>query len=168
MREIELKFKVKNFKNIVPKLKKLGAKLLWQGIEENYYFDTPNADLKKKSVYLRIRKWPGHSNSLTLKVSPLHKTKKYKILREYQVSVSDLKTTRIILENLGFVEKWHYKKYRKHWKLGGVVIELDWVKNHRIVEIEGSKKKINELAKKLGLDFKDSTTKGYLNILNLV
>jgi len=158
MQEIEAKFRVKNFRNITPKLRKIKARLVWRGIEECFFFTN-------KRHNLRLKKWPGYSNTLTLKTEPKRLSKKYKIRNEYQIEVNDIKITRDMLKILGFVEHFQYKKYREHWKWKDASIELDKIKNMHFVEIEGSKKRINELARILKLDWQQSTTKGYLAIL---
>lgn len=113
---------------------------------------------------MRLRKWSGHSNTLTLKVKSLEDTK-YKLRDEYQIEINDIFTAAEILKNLGYGEVLNYKKYREHWKLGDSSIELDELNGIKIVEIEGSKEKINELAGILNLDFEKSTTKSYPQIL---
>ena len=165
MKEIEVKFKVKNFKHIIPKLKKLGARLVWQGLEENIFFDFPAGKLKRQGVMLRLRKWPEHSNLLTLKARTGRRSKKYNVNDEYQIKIDDIKSTKEILKNLGLIEWFYYKKFRQHWTLGKTAIELDKLRYIYFVEIEASKKKINELAKILELDWKQSNTKNYLEIL---
>ncbi|MCH7759499.1 class IV adenylate cyclase [Patescibacteria group bacterium] len=165
MKEIEVKFKVKNFRNIIPKLNKLGARLVWQGLEQNVFFDFPAGKLKKQGVVLRLRKWPGHSNLLTLKTGGGQSSKKYNVRDEYQIKIDDIKSTKEILKNLGLVECFYYKKFRQHWTLGKTAIELDKLRHIYFVEIEAPKKEINELAKILGLDWKQSNTKNYLEIL---
>ena len=82
-----------------------------------------------------------------------------------QIKIDDIKSTKEILKNLGLVECLYYKKFRQHWTLGKTAIELDKLRHIYFVEIEAPKKEINELAKILGLDWKQSNTKNYLEIL---
>ena len=165
MKEIELKFKVANFREIIPQLKKLGGKCVWRGTEESWFFDTPAKTLKKKRQMLRLRSWAGHSHSLTLKLEPERSHKRYKVRDEFQIIVDDINVTREILKHLGFVEYIRYKKYREHWKLPGAYIELDILKHLHFVEIEASKDRINQLVQILRLDWSQTTTQGYLSIL---
>lgn len=165
MKETEVKFRVKNFGGIVKKLKKMGAVLDWRGLEASYYFDTPDNKLKTKKQNLRLRKWSGHSNTLTLKIPPRKNHKKYKVQNEYQIEINNIKTAADILKNLGFVECLRYKKYRQHWKIKGASIELDAMDGRRFVEIEASENKINELAEVFNLDWNLATTKSYVSIL---
>src|SRR3989344_1840606 len=150
MKEIEIKFRVKNFRGVIPKLEALGAKLEWRGTEESYFFDTPKKTLKHKHYMLRLRRWSGHKDILTLKTKPGEEDAKYKVRDEYEVEISDLRTAGIILRHLGFVEDLRYKKYREHWLLGDAVVELDKLSGQCFVEIEASKKRIDELAHQLG------------------
>ncbi|MDA2922096.1 class IV adenylate cyclase [Patescibacteria group bacterium AH-259-L07] len=163
MKEIEVKFKVDNFKSVRPKLKKLGAKLDFKGREHSYFFDTTQYRLKKNKQVLRIKK--QDKARLTFKDKSAHHDKKYKISDEYQVEISDIRIAKEILKRLGFVQWFEYKKYREHWKLPDAVVELDKLENNYFVEIEASKKRINELAQLLELDWNQSTTKNYLEIL---
>ena len=163
-KEIELKFFVKSFEGILPRLKKLGGRLKWKGIEKNWFYDTPKEDLRKKGDNLRLRKWRGHSETMTFKNKTVHK-KNFRRSNEFQLE-TNVDMMRKIFKGLGFNEFLYYQKYREHWVLPGrVSIELDKLKGKNIVEIEASPKKIKELALKLGLNWKTSTTKGYLGLL---
>lgn len=164
MKEIEVKFKVLSLDELREKIKRLGGKLEWSGQEESFFFDTPGKKLRRKGKFIRLRKWDGHSSSFTLKVRPENETGKYKIRDEYQTEVSDLETLKNILKILGFVQNFSYIKYREHWKLEGACVELDKLGEQSFIEIESSKKAINELAKKLGLNWSQSTIKSYFDI----
>lgn len=163
MKEIELKFKVKNFKGVRSKLKKLDAKLVWCGQEQSYFFDTPQNTLKNNKKVLRIKK--QDKITLTFKDKSANGDKKYKIAYEHEIVIDDIKTAKEILKGLGFIQWFEYTKYREHWKLKDAVVELDTLENHYFVEIEASKKRINELAQLLGFDWSQSTSKNYLEIL---
>lgn len=164
MKEIEVKFKVSGFDEARSKLEDLGASLVWQGEEENWFYDTKEGDIAKKGETLRIKKWGGHSNTITFKAKK-EKSAQYKIRDEYQIEINDEQMGREILKQLGFDEVLEYKKYREHWKLDDAVIELDKLNNMYFVEIEASEERINELAEILNLDWEKSTTKSYTELL---
>lgn len=166
MNETEVKFRVKSFTAIRARIKKLGGKLEWKGEERNYFFDTPGKMLHRRKATLRLRERENGPAALTIKITPERDHGKYKVMREYEITVSDVAETAQMLKLLGFEQWFQYKKQREHWALGGAHVELDAVDGLKFVEIEASKKKIDALAKKLGLDWKTSTTKGYLSILN--
>lgn len=166
MREIELKFEINNFKKIIPQIKKLGGKLDWEGEEEVYYFDTPKKRLKNEGKTLRLKKI-NNKATLTVKLD-VGNDKHYKIKEEFEIKVNDFYEAKLIIKKLGFIESFKYKKYRQHWKIADAAIELDIVKHKYFVEIEGSKKEINEIAHALNLDWKKSTTKSYLDIVKKI
>lgn len=166
MKEIEVKFEVESFDEIRGQLEAMGAQLAWKGREETIYFDKPDSSLKKKNISLRLRSWDGHSVTMTIKVEPKKRSKKYKVREEYQLTVSDMETAKKMLELLGFVQGVSYEKQREHWSLPGAFVELDKLNGLNFVEIEAGERKINWLAKKFGLDWSGSSTKSYLTILD--
>ncbi|MBX4190015.1 class IV adenylate cyclase [Candidatus Parcubacteria bacterium] len=163
MIETEVKFRVKSFKSIISALKVVGAKLIWKGREENFFYDTPTMILKKEDKTLRLRREPTGKVVLTLK-SSLRSGKKYKVKREYQITTDNFKNAHLILTRLGYKPWFQYTKNRQHWKVGNVVVELDTLGKSKFVEIESSKKRINEYAAILGLNWKSSTTDGYITL----
>lgn len=165
MNETEVKFRVKSFSAVRVRIKKLGGKLEWYGEERNFFFDTPEKILRQRKATLRLRERENGPAALTIKITPERDHGKYKVMREYEITVSDVAETAQMLKLLGFEQWFQYKKQREHWELGRAHVELDSVGKLKFVEIEASKKKIDALAKALGLDWKDSTTKGYLTIL---
>ena len=165
MKETEVKFFVKNFNTIRPKLKKMGGRLIWKGTEESWFFDTHKNTLKRKGQMLRIKKLANHGFTLTFKNAAKKNDKKYKSREEKEVTINNSETARNIFKNIGFKEVFKYTKLREHWDLGKAHIELDKLKNKYIVEIESSKKEIGRIAKLLGLDWAKSTTETYIRIL---
>lgn len=169
MKEIEVKFRVKDFKEIkriARKLVESNAFLSWKGRERSYYFDSSDGELARKSMVLRLRNWKRKETTMTLKISGDKSRKtKFKIREELQIEISDFKTVKKILEKLGFKERLNYSKNRSHWILGKVKIELDQLDKRWFVEIEGSKKDIEKTASLLGLDWAQSTTESYLDLI---
>lgn len=165
-REIELKFEVDDFKEIISKIKKMGGNLDWEGEEEIYYFDNTERQLKNTGKTLRLKKINGRV-ALTLKLD-IGNEKHYKVKEEFEIKVGNLSETRIIFKELGFIESFKYKKYRQHWKINDISIELDTLKHKHFIEIEGSKKEIREIAEKLNLAWDKSTTKSYLDIIKKI
>lgn len=164
--ETEVKFQVTSLDYARHELELLGAKREWSGVEKNIYFDTRKNSLKRKGVVLRLRTWPGHSHTLTLKVAPPKKHKKYKVRKEFQIELDERETAQALLKHLGYVPRWSYEKYREHWKLGNAAIELDRLGKRCFIEIEATKKRIKELARALGLPWASATTKSYFEIVS--
>jgi|SRR3989344_4950731 len=165
MKEIEVKFRVADLGAPRKKLKALGWRCVWKGNEENYFFGTPSRVFRRAGSNLRLRRWNGHSVSITFKTKPKTAGKRYKVRNEYQIMADSLPAARSLLIALGYTEIFRYKKYREHWKLRGASIELDRVMGVLFVEVEGSRKIIEKYAHLLDLDWARSTTKGYLTLL---
>jgi len=166
MKEIEIKFRVKKLDETRSRLQKLGARLMWKGMEESRFFDTPTGDLRKRGQMIRLRKNENYKNTFTIKTPSAEDGKRHKIKNELEITIDDISTAQKILRSLGFTKEYfRYKKYREHWRINGASIELDKTRGGCFVEIEASKQAIDRLAKKLGLDWAQSTTKGYVSIL---
>ena len=166
MKEIEVKFEVGSLRPTATKLRAAGALLVGKGDEESFFFDTPGDSLRDAGKRVRLRRWGGQKNTLTLKTKPEGDgTARYKIRDEYEIEVDDFAAARKILKELGLSERFHYKKYREHWKLQDAFVELDKISGRYFVEIEASEKRINEVARFLGLSWEQATKKSYFTIL---
>ncbi len=165
MKEIEVKFIVKDLKPAARILKKLRAVRAWKGTEESYYFDLPGHVLRNRGIVLRLRRWKGDSDTLTCKIEPARNAGKISAREELQTTLGDHAAMRAILGALGYRESFRYQKNREHWKLGKTAIELDALGKRKFVEIEGTKKEIERLARLLKLDWERSTVRSYVDIL---
>ncbi len=165
MRETEIKIPVKSFEAVRERLKKIGAKRVWHGMEHNIFFDTKRRKLEKRGAQLRVRRWRGHSDRITYKTIPARRERSYKEMNEVEIIVNNAREAVRIFRGLGFTEYFRYRKRREHWVLGRTAVELDAVRGKRFVEIEGTKANIGRIAKLLRLDLTKGTTKGYLAIV---
>lgn len=162
-KEVELKFRVQDFSPIRKKLKILGAKLIWKGREENWFFDTKTKLLRRQKILLRVRESDGAF--LTLKESQ-RVERGMKVAHEYEVTVSSAKNLRSIFQHSGFIIYFHYSKNREHWKLPNAVIELDTLNpKKKYVEVEASREQIKKLAEALELDLAKGISKTYPELL---
>lgn len=160
-KEVELKFIVEDLRPVKNKLRQLGAKCDWAGIEKNWYFDTPARFIKKRRGMLRLR-----TTDKTLLTYKDNKIKgRFKTVDEYQVRVSDAEEMKKILGRIGFRVWRMHSKNREYWSLPGADLTLDSLPFGKFVEVEAPKARIIELSKKLGLDFAQSTTKSYIQLL---
>lgn len=165
MQEIEAKFKVTDHRIARERLIKMGAKLVWKGREESYFFDTAKRELDKRGEQLRLRSWPGHAVMLTFKKRVDRKEKRYKIRGEYELTLPDIKAARAFIEAMGYKEYFRYYKQREHWKVGEVYVELDRLSGLHFIEVEASRTEIERIAEALGLNWDDAMTKGYVTIV---
>jgi len=160
-KEVELKFNVDRLAAVRKKLQALGAREDWAGKEKNWYLDTPAHTLEKRHAALRIRDAGGSKLTYKEKLGD----KKFKAADEYQLDIGDAKELLRIFQRLGFVIRVAYTKYREYWHFEGADITLDRFPFGSFVEIEAPRRKIEPLARKLGLDIAKSTTKTYIRLL---
>ncbi|PIR69915.1 MAG: hypothetical protein COU47_00585 [Candidatus Niyogibacteria bacterium CG10_big_fil_rev_8_21_14_0_10_46_36] len=165
MQEIEVKFKVRDFSSARKILEQRGAHMIWKGMERSIFFDTRRRDLHKKNTIFRLREWDDHGVYMAVKTPSKQNSKKYKIKEEFETEADNFQKAEKMIRALGFVEDFSYEKYREHWKLGDAFIELDRVGRLHFVEIESTKKNIDELVSILGLDWKNAERRGYVKIL---
>lgn len=92
---------------------------------------------------------------------------RYKVRRELEVSLPDAHPVRAILEAVGLVASFRYEKYRTSYEVPrhpGVKLELDEAPVGTFVELEGSPRAIDGLARRLGYSPKDYITSSYLGL----
>ena len=102
MMEHEVKILEVNKVQIEKKLKKLGAKKIFSGLLEIYYFDYPGKKLMNNNKVLRLRKQGKKQTVLTFKIKGNHK--ECKLMHELETEVSNFKEMYEILILLGFID----------------------------------------------------------------
>jgi predicted adenylyl cyclase CyaB len=159
-KEIEIKFKINKTALIRKKLLNLKAKFIGKAFERTIRFDTPNDVLFKNGKFLRLR--TGFKNVITLKIKIKSKDKKFREREEIELEISDPEKMKIILENLGFINKWIMEKYREKWILRDAEVVIDKLPEMgNFIEIEGNKKSIQKTVNLLGLRLADGITATY-------
>lgn len=148
MKEVEVKFKVKNFKEIENRLKANASQFLGQALEITTKFDTPDSSLQKNNRWLRIR--TGFKTTLTLKEKLAGGSRRFKEREETELEINDAKKMEKILQRLGLTKKLVMEKIREKWRLGKTEIVLDKLPFGNFIEIEGSASSIKKIEKLLG------------------
>jgi len=148
--EIESKFWVSDLASIESKLRELGAEVVeTRAFESNIRFDTPDSGFTRERKVVRLRKY--HDNRLTFK-GPGKVVDGAMTRVEIETVVEDHENTRLILAELGLVERAVYEKYRAMSNYKGSLITLDELPYGYFVEIEGeSAAAITAIALELGL-----------------
>jgi len=159
MKEVEIKFRVRNFRKIKEILKSKGGKFVGKAFERTVRFDTPKNNLAAKGLFLRVK--TGFKNVITVKQRLAKQDRAFKERKEIEFEISDPKKMEIILKLLGFGKLKIMEKYREKWRFGKCEVVLDRLPFGNFIEIEGGRKAIKKAAKLLGLDFKKSTTAIY-------
>ncbi len=158
-REIEIKFRVGNLRELSRKLRAAGFRLKTKRTHEmNTLYDLPGGVLRARKELLRLRKY-GSEWKLTHKSAG--KKGRHSSRIELETAVSDGKTMDAILRGLGYRPTFRDEKFRAEWtdKKGHVVMDETPIGN--FCEIEGSSRWIDATAKKLGVRPEDYITKNY-------
>ena len=154
MREVEIKILEVNVSSLVAKLKKLGAKKVFEGEMIGYAYDFPDGRLKKNGSFLRLRSKGDHFE-LTFKKSI--QSKKAKIAEEYQVSLKEGKAAQKIVQSLGLKQIRKGTKKRISYSLGKINFDIDkYDENPALFEIEAPDvKTLHHWVKKIGFSLTD-------------
>lgn len=155
MREIEVKILEINRKAIEQKLRAFGAKKIFDGPVDIRMYDTPDRELKRKEIILRLRK-KGTYGELTVKTD-FTRTARAKTSLEHETRV-DFDATQKMLKALGYCESFRMKKHRIEYAFGKVRFEIDKISGIPwFLEIEAPSEKVLALwVKKLGYAQKDT------------
>lgn len=164
MLEIEAKLSVRAFGPLRGRLRRLGARRLRTGGEENVLFDTRGGRLRRRRSALRLRE--DGRTLLTFKGQPL--PGRLKRREELEVEVSDARAAARILGRLGFRPAFAYRKEREEWALGPCHVCLDAVRGlGRFVEVEGpSDRRVEAAITRLGLAKAPRVSLTYVELLN--
>lgn len=161
--EIELKFKIDDFKSFDFKLMSLVEKVEPEILQRTVRFDTSSKSLEEKGVFLRVR--TGHINTLTIKTKKTDQSNTdYLSRNEWEIEVSDPEMMQEMLRQLGFTREVIMEKYRKTYYLEGTVVTLDRLPFGYFSEIEGEPIKIEEIIKKLELTENNRITVTYWDL----
>jgi adenylate cyclase class 2 len=165
--EIEVKFIIDDLAAMRQRILAIGACLKTpRTYEDNVTFDTPDQQLRRQGCLLRLRR--DQRNIVTYKEPGLTKHEDFKVLREYEVSVSDFAQMHTILEKIGLRPTLRYEKYRQTFTYKNAELLLDETPCGVFLEIEGPQETIRDLAEQLGIDFKTRLTAGYGEIFETI
>ncbi len=166
--EFEVKFLEINPTKIQRKLKKIGAKKIFDRIFKIKVFDYPDLSLNEQASWVRLRD-EGDKITLTYKKRLGAKTDGSNDdgMEEYETEVSDFEATSTIFLKIGLIQKFYEEKRRIRYMLGDIEFDLDFCPSLKpYLEIEAkSLKQVDEAIGLLELDPKDkkifSTTQIY-------
>ncbi|PIV45337.1 MAG: adenylyl cyclase [Candidatus Nealsonbacteria bacterium CG02_land_8_20_14_3_00_37_10] len=158
--EIEVKFLNIEPREIEKKLKKIGAKKIFDKFYRRRIFDYPDLRLHKKGAWIRIRD-EGGKTTLTFKQRLGIKSHDGKIndegMREIEIEVKGFGETANFLRSIGLKEKFYEENRRIRYKLGEIEFDIDfWPKLKPYLEIEApSWEEIDKAIDLLEFDAKD-------------
>ena len=122
MKEIEAKILGIDRERCEKTLYMLGAKKTFEGEIQTTFYDFSDKSIERTKNLLRLRK-VGEKTFLTCK--KYVQNKNAKIRKEYEIEVSDYKTTDIILQFLKLITLFTVKKHRTSYVLNDVHFEFD-------------------------------------------
>jgi len=163
--EREVKFYISDLHTITARLSAVGAVLIKERVHElNYRFDTDEQKLRSLHQVLRLRQ--DEQSHLTFKgQSDLSQGIVDRM--ELETIVSDLTTTKKILEALGFQVFLVYEKSRTTYAYKDCEIVLDELPFGFFMEIEGeSTEAIQRVANDLGFNWEKRILLSYLEMFS--
>lgn len=163
--EIEAHFLEVDISQIRKRLKKVGAEELGEDYLHEIIFYDKALTWKDKPCLLRMRSRKGIT-TLSFKdfqnVENDNSSKVNQVVKEIELSVDDWDQAKLLLESIGLVAYREQEKKRHSYQFDDVLVDIDtWPSIPSYVEIEGpSHKKVQEVAEKLGFDWKDAVFRG--------
>jgi len=148
--EKEIKIKVENPKEMIEKLRKIGATFQGEALEKTIRFDTQNLDFEKQGKFIRCRS--GFSNTITLKEKIKNENSSVRARKETEFEIQDIDKMQYILTTLGLDYTRTMEKFRQHWELNNVSITIDELCFGVYMEIEGEESQIYKTCELLGID----------------
>jgi adenylate cyclase, class 2 len=154
MEEIEVKILEINVKEVQQKLKKLGAKKVFEGEVIALYFDFPDKRMIKNGKLVRLRK---KGDEIEFVIKEKISKEEAKIMKEHEVKITDFEEMSRILGLLGLQRYKSAQKHRITYVLEKVHFEFDTLPGiPTFLEIEApTLGKVKEVAGKLGFSMED-------------
>ena len=170
-REIEIKLRVSSLREVLARIRQIGAVPYGRVLEQNTLFDTPDSAFWRRGRLLRLRiqtPAPGNGSPgsprttiLTAKAPPFSRRlpspnkMPYKERMERELVVGKPGLWPRALEELGFRAGFRYEKYRTSFRLRGLDLDLDETPVGIFLELEGSPAAIRQAGQALGYASKD-------------
>jgi adenylate cyclase class 2 len=167
-RETEVKIRIPSCRALRLRLKQLGFLPIHpKAFEDNVLFDTPDRALRRVRAVLRVRRY-GSRWTVTYKGTP-QADPLYKSRLELESELDNPEAIQAIFHTLGLLPVFRYQKYRTHYALPGKKIRgkpvfevaLDETPIGDFMELEGSRRAIDRVARKLGYSRSDYSTASY-------
>ena len=171
--EIEVKFLNVDPKALEKRLKKIGAKKVFDRLYRRRVFDFPDLRLNQQGAWLRIRD-EGDQIVLAFKrrlgIKDHSGRTNDRSMEEIEVRVGDFEKTREILLRLGLIEKFYQENRKVRYQFGKIEFDIDFHPRLKpYLEIEApSWKEIDRAIKLLGYDPQDKKIFSTQQIYNLI
>jgi adenylate cyclase class 2 len=182
--EIEVKLRVEDAAGMRRLLRRMGARAVRRVHEMNTLFDTPQGTLRKQGRLMRLREETeqvGRKEKrylLTFK-GPVRRERerretpagsrryvrgRYKVREEAEYMVGDPRAFLAVAGSAGMRPSFRYEKFRTSYRVpgaGGVHVEFDETPVGVFLELEGSRRAIDRMARRLGYRPRDYIVRSY-------
>ena len=175
MKEIEIKIKIENIKEIRDKILKLNVEFIKTEKEIDEYFDFEDKTLINADKTLRIRnkevvcfKGPRENNqTFQRKARSLKDSCDKRISEETETKIQNYENFINFLNKSGIKVSFVKEKMREYFKKDNLIITIDTLPClGSFIEIEGPEEAIDNAAKKLGFSKDDYITEIYSELFN--
>ncbi len=142
--EIEVKILEINVDEITSKLETLWAQKIWEKMQKRYVYDIIP---KKENSRVRLR---TDGNKTTLTIKEIHNDE-IEWTKELEIIVDDFEKTNLILEKLGYKNKWYQENKRTSYIFENCEVEIDLrpriptyleIEAKSVAEVEATVKKL--------------------------
>jgi predicted adenylyl cyclase CyaB len=160
-KEVEIKLAIEDIVSFEKKLQKLDGKNDGEFFQRTIRFETPNDDLEKRGLFLRVR--TGDKNIITVKRKS-KEDKNYKERDEWETEVDDPETVVEIFKALGYTKLLIMEKYRKTYTFSDfpdLTVTIDRLPFGHFAEIEGGEEDIEVMLERLNLKTIERITDTY-------
>jgi len=158
--ETEIKLRIDDLAVLIRKITRLRAHCSGRVLELNALFDTPNQDFCRRGRLLRVRiETParsafmpgGPARTLITSKSPVPASaaSRYKEKLERELVIRSPRDWLASLKSLGLQPGFRYEKFRTTFRLPGLHLDLDETPVGIYLELEGTPKSIDRIAKAL-------------------
>jgi adenylate cyclase, class 2 len=167
-REIEIKLPVNDERDLVRRLRRIGARNHGRVLEQNTLYDTPASDFRLRGRLLRLRietSRSGKRRALMTSKAPAFPDRlgagrsRYKERLEREVLVRDPIRADRLLRSLSLRPGFRYEKYRTSFRMRGPLrrlhLDLDETPVGLFLELEGRPAAIDRVARLLGYARRD-------------
>jgi len=161
VREVEVKLRIRDFAALVARIRRLRAKCEGRVFERNVLYDTAASDFRRSGRLLRLRIETPAPNALlpggvrramvtSKSPAPDSRGSRYKEKLERELAVPSPHRWAVNLRSLGFRPGFCYEKYRTTFRFPGLHLDLDETPVGTYLELEGSPRIIDRMARALG------------------
>jgi adenylate cyclase class 2 len=160
--EIEVKFPLRDRRNLVDRIVAIGGEQLYpETFEDNIVLDR-RGELRTKGCLLRVRKF-GRYTLVTYK-GPTSMDGGVKTREEVQTGIESFEGAISLFDSLGYKPVFRYQKFREVWRLKGAEVVLDRTPIGDYFEVEGGLEDIRSLISELGLNMEESVRATYADL----